>query len=45
SSPIIYENKIIIQCDIPEKPCILALDITSGKELWRTYPFLFTFRT
>jgi len=36
SSPIIYENKIIIQCDIPEKPCILALDITSGKELWRT---------
>jgi outer membrane protein assembly factor BamB len=36
SSPIIYKNKIIIQCDIPEKPCILALDITTGKELWRT---------
>lgn len=36
SSPIIYKNKIIIQCDIPEKPCILALDITTGKELWST---------
>jgi outer membrane protein assembly factor BamB len=36
SSPIIYKNKIIIQCDIPENPCILALDINTGKELWRT---------
>ncbi len=36
SSPIIYKNKIIIQCDIPEKPFIAALDIATGKELWRT---------
>jgi len=36
SSPVIYKNKIIIQCDIPEKPYILALELTTGKELWRT---------
>jgi outer membrane protein assembly factor BamB len=36
SSPIIYKNKIIIQCDIPIKPYLTALDITTGKELWRT---------
>jgi outer membrane protein assembly factor BamB len=36
SSPIIHRNKIIIQCDIPERPHILALDVNTGKELWRT---------
>jgi len=36
SSPIIYKDKIIIQCDIPEKPYITALDITTGKEQWKT---------
>lgn len=36
SSPVIYRNKIIVQCDIPEHPYITALDINSGNELWRT---------
>lgn len=36
SSPIIFKNKIIMQCDIPEKPYLLALDLASAKELWRT---------
>jgi outer membrane protein assembly factor BamB len=36
SSPIIYRNKIIIQCDIPGKPYITALELSTGKELWKT---------
>jgi len=36
SSPVIYKDKIIIQCDIPGKPFITALDLSTGKELWRT---------
>jgi hypothetical protein len=36
SSPIIYKDKIIIQCDIPERPFITALELSTGKELWRT---------
>jgi outer membrane protein assembly factor BamB len=36
SSPIIFKNRIIMQCDIPGKPYIIALDLSSGKELWRT---------
>jgi outer membrane protein assembly factor BamB len=36
SSPVIYRNKIIIQCDIPGKPYIVALDLATGKEIWRT---------
>ena len=36
SSPIIYKDKIIVQCDIPEKPYITALGLSTGKEIWRT---------
>ena len=36
SSPVIFQDKIIVQCDIPENPYITALDITNGKEIWRT---------
>lgn len=36
SSPVIYDDKILIQCDIPGKPYIAALELSTGKELWRT---------
>ncbi|MHC1704442.1 MAG: PQQ-binding-like beta-propeller repeat protein [Tenuifilaceae bacterium] len=36
SSPIIYRDRIIIQCDIPKTPFITALDLATGKEIWRT---------
>jgi len=36
SSPVIYKNVIIIQCDIPAGPYIAALDLATGKEKWRT---------
>jgi outer membrane protein assembly factor BamB len=36
SSPVIYNNRIIVQADIPKNPFIAALDISTGKEIWRT---------
>jgi outer membrane protein assembly factor BamB len=36
SSPVIYKNRIIVQCDIPKTPYITALDIENGNEIWRT---------
>ncbi|MBI4902736.1 MAG: PQQ-binding-like beta-propeller repeat protein [Acidobacteria bacterium] len=36
SSPIIYKNKVIVQCDRQKDSFIAAFDITEGKELWRT---------
>jgi outer membrane protein assembly factor BamB len=36
SSPVIYKNRIILQCDIPKTPYITALDLPTGKEIWRT---------
>jgi outer membrane protein assembly factor BamB len=36
SSPVIYRDRIILQCDIPKTPFITALDLATGKELWRT---------
>lgn len=36
SSPIIFQNRIIIQCDIPKTPFIAALDLATGNEIWRT---------
>ncbi|MFY9152346.1 MAG: PQQ-binding-like beta-propeller repeat protein [Prolixibacteraceae bacterium] len=36
SSPVIYRDKIIVQCDIPKTPFITALDLASGNEVWRT---------
>jgi len=35
SSPIIFQNRIIIQCDIPKTPFIAALDLATGNEIWR----------
>jgi len=36
SSPIIYKDKIVLQCDIPEKPYITVLDLATGNEVWKT---------
>ncbi len=36
SSPIIFKDRIIIQCDIPKTPYITALDLATGKEIWKT---------
>ena len=36
SSPIIYKDWIILQCDIPKTPYITALDLATGNEIWKT---------
>lgn len=36
SSPIIYKNLVIIQCDVQKDPFIAAFDIKTGKQVWRT---------
>lgn len=36
SSPIIFRDKIIVQCDIPKTPYITALDLITGNEIWKT---------
>jgi outer membrane protein assembly factor BamB len=36
SSPIIYKDLVIVQCDTQEGSFILAADIRTGKTVWRT---------
>jgi outer membrane protein assembly factor BamB len=36
SSPIIFRDQIIVQCDIPKNPYIASPDIATGNEKWRT---------
>lgn len=36
SSPIIYKDLVIVQCDTQKEDFLVALDIKSGKEVWRT---------
>jgi outer membrane protein assembly factor BamB len=36
SSPIIFEDRVIVQCDIQEGSFVAAFDLATGKELWRT---------
>lgn len=36
SSPIVHENKVIVQCDFIGESFIASFDIETGKELWRT---------
>ncbi len=36
SSPIIYKNFVIVQCDVQKDSFIAAFDIKSGKPVWRT---------
>jgi outer membrane protein assembly factor BamB len=35
TSPVIYEDKVIVQCDVLENSFIAVYDVTTGKELWR----------
>jgi outer membrane protein assembly factor BamB len=35
SSPIIYQDMVIVQCDTQKDDFLLALDIKTGKEVWR----------
>ncbi|MHC1702632.1 MAG: ankyrin repeat domain-containing protein [Tenuifilaceae bacterium] len=36
SSPIIYKNTVIVQCDRSKDSFIAAFDLKTGKEVWRT---------
>ena len=36
SSPIIYKNMVIVQCDVQKNSFIAAYNLKDGKELWRT---------
>lgn len=36
SSPIIFENSVIVQCDIQENSFVAAFALSDGAELWRT---------
>lgn len=36
SSPVIFKNKIVLQCDIPKNQFITVLDLATGNEIWRT---------
>ncbi len=36
SSPVIYKNSVILQCDRQKDSFIAAFDLKDGKELWRT---------
>ncbi len=36
SSPIIFEDRVIVQCDIQENSFVAAFDLRTGQEQWRT---------
>jgi len=36
SSPIIFEGKVIVQCDTQGGSFVAAFDVETGKEIWRT---------
>ncbi len=36
SSPIIHDGKLLLQCDVLREQFLLALDVSTGEELWRT---------
>jgi outer membrane protein assembly factor BamB len=36
SSPVIHDNRVIIQVDVQKGSFVAALDLATGKELWRT---------
>ena len=35
SSPIIYKNLVIVQCDTQKQDFLLALDVETGKTVWK----------
>ncbi len=36
SSPIIYQGRVFIQCDVQQDSFVAAFDLETGDELWRT---------
>ena len=36
SSPVIHDNRVIVQCDVQTNSFLASFDIADGKELWRT---------
>lgn len=36
SSPVIHGERVLVQCDIQEGSFVAALELATGKELWRT---------
>jgi len=36
ASPIIHEDKVIVQCDVQGDSFVAALNLATGEELWRT---------
>jgi len=36
SSPIIYKNLVIVQCDTQNESFVLAVDLATGKDVWKT---------
>jgi outer membrane protein assembly factor BamB len=36
SSPIIFKNMVIVQCDVQQNSFLAAFGVSSGQELWRT---------
>jgi outer membrane protein assembly factor BamB len=36
SSPIIFKNMVIVQCDVQQNSFVAAFDLSNGMELWRT---------
>jgi outer membrane protein assembly factor BamB len=35
SSPALHGDRILLQCDAPDNPYLVALDMADGRELWR----------
>ena len=36
SSPVIYEGRVYVQCDVQGESFVAALDVKTGEEVWRT---------
>lgn len=36
ASPVIFKDRIYLQCDAPDDPYIIALRLADGREVWRT---------
>ncbi|MEM9643855.1 MAG: PQQ-binding-like beta-propeller repeat protein [Planctomycetota bacterium] len=36
SSPTIHEDRVVLVCDDPNHPFVVALNLSDGKEVWRT---------
>jgi outer membrane protein assembly factor BamB len=36
ASPVIFHDRIFLQCDAPDNPCLVALRLDNGQEVWRT---------